>query len=214
MPGSSREFADRTDGGIVETLARIRGALGWSEPRSAVTPGERDLICSAVAGANRVAELGVFEGATSAVLASSLPPSSVLYLVDPFTLELKVEKLLRISLKRATARRAVRRYLDRVEFVELRTAEAVALVPSNLDLVFVDADHSYPAVRSDFEAWSVKLAPRGRFIFHDSRRCPSRPDLSADSGPVRLLDEIEEGRFAGWSLAASAESAALVERSS
>jgi len=34
-------------------------------------------------------------------------------------------------------------------------------------LLFIDADHSYPAVRRDWECWNGRLAPRGIIAFHD-----------------------------------------------
>jgi predicted O-methyltransferase YrrM len=35
------------------------------------------------------------------------------------------------------------------------------------DLVFVDADHAYHAVKTDWENYSTMLAPGGAFAFHD-----------------------------------------------
>jgi SAM-dependent methyltransferase len=38
---------------------------------------------------------------------------------------------------------------------------------ASVDLVFVDADHSFPGVKRDYEAWFDKVAPGGYFVFHD-----------------------------------------------
>jgi SAM-dependent methyltransferase len=43
----------------------------------------------------------------------------------------------------------------------------------SVDLVFVDADHSYSGVKRDYEAWFDKVVPGGYFAFHDvGEGCP------------------------------------------
>jgi predicted O-methyltransferase YrrM len=37
----------------------------------------------------------------------------------------------------------------------------------NIDLLFIDADHSYEGVKKDFEAWYPKITKDGYFAFHD-----------------------------------------------
>lgn len=50
----------------------------------------------------------------------------------------------------------------------MATAEAAPLIPDGwADFVFVDAGHSYDAVRTDLEAWERKVKPGGWFGGHD-----------------------------------------------
>jgi predicted O-methyltransferase YrrM len=79
------------------------------------------------------------------------------------------------------------------------------------DLVFIDADHGYDAVRQDLLSWAPKIAPGGVLAFHDSRRCAARPDLAPDTaGPVRLMDELRSGLFGAWRIVAEADSVTAV----
>ena len=43
----------------------------------------------------------------------------------------------------------------------------------SLDFVFIDADHSYRAVKSDIESWWPKMKPGGLLAGHDYIECPS-----------------------------------------
>lgn len=44
---------------------------------------------------------------------------------------------------------------------------ADAFIPGSVDMVFIDADHSYEGVKRDFEAWFDKIKKGGYFAFHD-----------------------------------------------
>jgi predicted O-methyltransferase YrrM len=49
------------------------------------------------------------------------------------------------------------------------------------DLLFIDGDHDYGAVRRDFEDWSPHLKPGGITVFHDTN--------GQFPGPTRLVEE-------------------------
>lgn len=60
-----------------------------------------------------------------------------------------------------------------------------------IDLLYIDGDHIYEAVRSDFEAWWPRVKPDGVVIFHDyDDRHP---------GVKRLVDEMRAGPLKGLS---------------
>jgi predicted O-methyltransferase YrrM len=57
---------------------------------------------------------------------------------------------------------------DFLETVVGDSAESAGRFPdASVDLVFVDADHSYDAVRRDIRAWAPKLRPGGLLSGHD-----------------------------------------------
>jgi predicted O-methyltransferase YrrM len=58
---------------------------------------------------------------------------------------------------------------DFVEVVKSDTVMAAELYPDlEVDFLFIDADHSYTGVKSDFKAWSPKVKKDGLIAFHDS----------------------------------------------
>lgn len=60
------------------------------------------------------------------------------------------------------------RHKPRLTLLEKRSLEAAAwLEPASLDFVFIDADHSYQAVRDDIAAWRTRLKPGGWLCGHD-----------------------------------------------
>jgi predicted O-methyltransferase YrrM len=60
---------------------------------------------------------------------------------------------------------------------------------SQADFIFIDADHSYEAVKADIAAWSKRLAPGGLIAGHDyDAHWP---------GVMRAVDEAYPGRLRG-----------------
>lgn len=49
-----------------------------------------------------------------------------------------------------------------------------------VDLLFIDGDHSYQGVRKDFEMYSPLVRPDGMIGFHDICHHPHRPDVDVD----------------------------------
>jgi predicted O-methyltransferase YrrM len=190
--------------------------LGLRRPQTAVTTAESRLLTILADGSSCVVEVGVDQGATSVKLAAALGLGGCLWLIDPYVHHTWPERLLGCSFAEHIARRSLRPWARRVRFVRrASTLAAHELAMENpAELIFVDADHSYHAVRQDFEAWLPHLAADGVLAFHDSRLCPARPDLDAGAGPVRLVDEILRGEHGPWSLVAEVDSLAALRRGS
>jgi predicted O-methyltransferase YrrM len=55
-------------------------------------------------------------------------------------------------------------------------------------LIFIDGDHSYEGLASDWFAWKPLVAPGGIVCLHDSRSTAAR-DIRA-AGSVRATNEI------------------------
>jgi predicted O-methyltransferase YrrM len=109
-------------------------------------------------------EVGSFAGRSSAFLAVELHNSgnggAHLELVDHF--------------QNGPGAEAVRAALAPVQHIVRNSlhvsdsADAAAKFPDNwLDAVFIDADHSYAAVRRDIDAWLPKVRPGGIIAGHD-----------------------------------------------
>lgn len=197
-----------------ETFQFFRYLIGARGPRTAVSARETARLIELADGRSAIAEIGSYEGATSSRLAQVIREDGVLFLIDPYTPQLRLEKLLGVSFPRLIAHREVGRYGPKVRFIRATSAEALEQLAGGppLDLVFIDADHSYEHVRRDFAAWSRLLAPTGSIALHDSGICQERPDLTAATGPVRLVREILAGDWPPWKVADQVESLTVVEK--
>jgi predicted O-methyltransferase YrrM len=84
-----------------------------------------------------------------------------------------------------------------VEIVRKTSGEAVAEWNANIDMLFIDGDHSYEGVKADWERFLPFMNPFGVVIFHDTL-WDIRPDPKwqrADMGVPRFVDEL---RAAGY----------------
>lgn len=81
-----------------------------------------------------------------------------------------------------------------------RVAEETASLWGPIGMVFIDADHSLPAVTADFETWADLLAEDGLMVFHDANF----------PGPSQLMQQlVNEG---GWRSVSLVEAVRVLER--
>lgn len=79
------------------------------------------------------------------------------------------------------------RFRGRANVLEMNSVEAAAtLSDGSLDLVFLDADHSYDGVKADLDAWMPKVRAGGWIGGHDYANHVSGYDFS---GVSRAVDE-------------------------
>jgi hypothetical protein len=143
-----------------------------------------------------------------------MDPAGTLYLVDPYYLQTRVERLLRFSMPRLVSRIVVRPWRNQVHFVRTTSVAAASELAGAIqaDLVFLDARHDYDSVSEDFRCWSALLTRDGLIAVHDSHRCDARPELTADVGGVQLVDEIESGARPGWRVSEWVDSLTVLAR--
>ena len=110
-------------------------------------------------------ELGRFKGGGTFLLAVAMPPGSELWSYD---LHLEVPDGSSGEELDAELLAALERYSIEGVHVEVADTRTVALPAEELELVFVDADHRYEGVRTDFERWAPLLRVGGHLLFHDA----------------------------------------------
>jgi hypothetical protein len=125
------------------------------------------------------AEVGVYYGAMSKALLEQAPRLK-LYMVDSW----------RIGAPSNRARAENNTDPTRRTILAMPSLEAVKHVP-DLDFVFIDADHSYPAVKADIAAWMPKVKVGGWLCGHDY-------DLRAVKRAVDGLPNVELGQDTTW----------------
>jgi predicted O-methyltransferase YrrM len=57
---------------------------------------------------------------------------------------------------------------QRVEIIRKTTSEAVADLPGRIDFAFIDGDHSFEGVKTDWEIVKPRLSPWAVVVFHDT----------------------------------------------
>lgn len=119
---------------------------------------------------HRGAEVGVFEGSTSAHLLASFP-SLEIYCVDPFVEYSQFEQdktSEKMSACEAKARARLAPYGARAKIIkDFSVAAAKNVESASLDFVFIDAIHTFEAVTEDLNAWYRTVRPGGLVAGHD-----------------------------------------------
>jgi hypothetical protein len=116
------------------------------------------------------AEVGVLYGDTSDYLLRSFPSLSLIS-IDPFLPykevdgERSAEEMARFE---SIAGMRLREHGTRSKLFKATSLEVAGeMAPGKLDFVFIDANHSYEAVKEDLEAWYPKIRKGGLFSGHD-----------------------------------------------
>jgi predicted O-methyltransferase YrrM len=156
--------------------------------KTQTTLTERDCLARHAQGRRRLVEIGVWHGVTTRRLRSAMAHDGVLFAIDPFPLS-----RFGFSWERLVARGEVgRESHGDVRFLEMTSAQAASqfddICREPLDFIFVDGEHSYVGLQSDWRLWSPRLKAGGIIALHDSRSLPGR--RYHDNGSVRFTNEM------------------------
>ena len=70
---------------------------------------------------------------------------------------------------------------------------AVKVWDTPIDILFIDGDHTYKAVKQDYDDWVPKVRQGGYILFHDSCIIPGTPKGKYNKGwpdPSKFTDEL------------------------
>jgi len=199
---------------------RLRAAavgLGLIPPRAMHSEEDTRVLLDAAAGARRVVEIGVYEGASALLLARSLGPGAELHLIDPFgrrpdalpsgweASEWATRRLLARELRSLGASAPDVRW-----HVELSHETALGW-QQEVDLVFIDGDHSKEGCERDWHDWRGFVRPGGHVVFHDARA--GIEGGAGLPGPTAVVEgELREGGTPGWEIVAEAGATVAARR--
>lgn len=146
--------------------------LGLEGPQTQTTPAEREALASCLRGAKRIVEIGVFEGFTTRMLADNADFDAVVYGIDPF-----FSGRLGVCWGELIARTYNSKHIKcgKVHFVPKLSTEVDYDVPTPVDFVFVDGDHSLQGIKADWDYWSERLATGGIIALHDTLPTREKP---------------------------------------
>jgi predicted O-methyltransferase YrrM len=214
LPGGLRRLTPDSLRDDVRLRALALG-LGLIPPRTMHSPEDARVLCEAARGARRAVEIGVYEGASALELCRALQHGSELHLIDPFGRRPDA-----LPAGWAASEWATRRALERatratqgpalVWHVALSHEVAVSF-DGDLDLVFIDGDHSEAGCERDWLDWSRLVSVGGRVAFHDARL--GEPGGRGLPGPTAVVARhLRGGGTPGWEIAAEADRTVLARR--
>lgn len=197
-------------------LRALAVGLGLVPPRTMHSDEDARVLLDAARGARRVVEIGVYEGASALTLLGALDRAAELHLIDPFGAHPDALPGGWGASEWATRRvlaRAQRggRDAPRVRWHVARSAEVAAGWAQEVDLVFIDGDHSEAGCELDWHSWQPFVSLGGHVVFHDARA--DRPGGRGLPGPTAVVARrIRAGAGRGWAIAAEADRTVAVRR--
>ena len=198
-------------------LRALALGLGLIPPRTMHSSEDAEVLLAAARGAARVVEIGVYEGASALALLEVLPAAAELHLIDPFGRHPDALPSGWGASERATRRLVERRArrlgtaAPRVVWHPELSAEVARRWSGEVEVLFIDGDHSERGCDTDWESWSPFIPVGGRVVFHDARA--DRPGGRGLPGPTAVLERRVRIEGAGeWEIAAEADRTVAVRR--
>jgi len=129
----------------------LRYQRGLSQARTDTSSSEMAALRKYSSEKRNIAELGVYHGASSRVLRESMAVDGNLWCVDPF-----FKDRLGFSYGLSIAKREINKSRNgNMTILRGLSQEVAKGWKQQIEFLFIDADHSYDAVKSDWENWSV-----------------------------------------------------------
>ena len=184
----------------------LKYIAGVDKPYTQTSLYEQKALMKYASRSKSIAEIGVFEGVNTCAFALSSPADAIIYAIDPFfkaNLGISYGKLIALH---TWGKNSV---TNKIKIFEGLSWDVYPLINHSLDFIFIDADHSFAAVKRDFELYSEKLSANGVIAFHDAKVF-SGGWVEADWGPVQLIDEIKKNR--DWKIIEEVDSTVFIQR--
>lgn len=145
-----------------------------------------------------IVEIGAAFGGSSSIFILHAGPRVTVHSIDPFITDSMspfraTEERCFASVKRVLRACNKESALLRWQLHRRYSYDVVANWSTPIDLLFIDGDHRYEAVRKDFDDWFPYITPGGLMILHDSRRLPGLPAYLFNRGwpgPTQLASEL------------------------
>lgn len=198
-------------------LRALTVGFGLIPPRTMHSTEDARILLEAANGARRVVEIGVYEGASALTLLHKLGPRGELHLIDPFGRHPDALPGGWGASERATRRllaRAGRGLGPRAPEVDWHVAlshEVAVGWSGEVDLVFIDGDHSEAGCERDWLDWSPHVAVGGSVVFHDARA--DQPGGRGLPGPTAVVaGHLREARPSEWTIVDEADRTVAARR--
>jgi predicted O-methyltransferase YrrM len=136
-------------------------------------------------GARFALEIGSYQGVSAAVIAQNLAADGTLCCVDPWPLNRRVTNPVHSIFLRHLERTNTTR---RIRVVRDFSANATQQMPPAVDFAFIDGDHSWNGIETDWRIVSPRMMDGGVVCLHDTAVPPQEPWRTFDA--CRFYDEV------------------------
>jgi Methyltransferase domain len=191
--------------------------LGVIPPRTMHSEDDARTLLGAVGDARRVVEIGVYEGASAAAIMAALGAGAELHLIDPFGEHADALPqgwgASAWATRRVLARRVRARDGERpvLRWHRARSHDVAAHWSQEVDVVFIDGDHSEEGCELDWLDWRRFIPIGGRVVFHDARA--GAPGGRGLPGPTAVVSRHLRGAGTpGWEICAEADRTVVARR--
>lgn len=154
--------------------------MGVDSADSQVTDRELAMLQRYSRGAKIICEIGCYEGRTSVALARNT--AGQVYSIDPF-----FRGRLGICYSEWVAKlNRLRNSAENLVYVKGLSNDVAKTFDFPIDFLFIDADHSYEAIKADWEKWLPKVKKGGYIALHDAKLAECSPQ---QLGSMRFYSE-------------------------
>ena len=160
-------------------LRALAVGSGVIPPRTMHSAEDARVLLEAAKGAKRVVEIGVYEGSSALALCAILGPDAELHLVDPFGSHPDALPTgwgaTEWATRRVVSRALRRRGSDRAErsLAYALSHEVATSWSGEVDVVFIDGDHSEAGCELDWSCWHPFVPPAAAWC--STTRAPTGP---------------------------------------
>lgn len=171
--------------------------FGLTPANTQTTPAEQECLLEHATGKKRLLEIGVWHGINSKKFREVMHEDGTLYANDPFfpgKFGMQWQKYVAHGEIKKCSR-------GNVQFLEMISEEASKEIDKHeseeqfLDFVFIDGDHSYEGVKTDWNCWTPRIIPGGIVALHDSRSHEGRSIDNAGSARFTREVVVNDDRF-------------------
>ena len=155
-----------------------------AKPLSQTNEEELAVLSRYAAGKRKGLEIGTHEGVSAARITAAMA-DGVLYCVDPWPAAKGRENPCLLIAERHLRRSGL---WERILILRGFSGQVRHLIPDGLDFVFIDGDHSWEGIKTDWQIVPPKVVRDGIVCLHDTLPPPEEPLRKLDS--MRFFREV------------------------
>ena len=117
--------------------------------------------------AHKIVEIGRYKGGTTLLLAAAMPPDGDFWSIDLAKKEARMPEYMNRSYDDMLSEQLHRLEFEHVHLL-VGDSRTIEVDTGEVDLVFIDGDHTYEGVKNDFERFGRRVRVGGAVVFDDA----------------------------------------------